>query len=195
MSHQQLTYGHDDSTRSHGVEICAFDSSLSSVVKLDCNTTASNGYYILEVPLDDPDNDGTRVDLYLRMESNGTRADVRNEADRQYAKIPYVNLNPDGTDQFEFITLNSHDGGLHNAVQIIDALTDAAVYIEDEDLILPQITVNWQLGRDPSDKTGDSDHTGSFYWRHNNEIYIDGKPDASRTEVDPNTRVRPLCHG
>ena len=179
MSHQSITYGHDDSTRSRGVEVCAFDSSLSGIVNLGCDTTASNGFYFLQVPTDDPDNDDTTVDLYLLMESDGPHAEVRNEADYRYAKIPYVNINPDGTDQNVPIMLNSSDGGLHKAVQIIDAITDASDYLEDEGLISPKVTVNWELGEDPGDKTGNSAHTGSFYWRHDNEIYLDGTPDAT----------------
>ena len=67
-----MLHGHDGTTDSHGVEVCAYDSSLSGVVQIHCDDTNSNGFYSVRVPLNDPDNDGSRVDLYLRVSSNGT---------------------------------------------------------------------------------------------------------------------------
>ena len=179
MTHEEITHGHDNSLYSEGIEVCAYDSSLSGIVVLDCDTTDHRGYYELEVPVEDPDNNGTNVDVYIRVDSIGPHAEVQSLRDFHYGILPFFDNNSDGFNESVPISLNSSHGAMHGAVQIIDGVTDTWNLLDSEDVTSPRVTIYWESGKNPSEKTQDPDDDGSFY-QPGGAIYLDGSPDHSR---------------
>lgn len=152
----------------HGIRVCAYDhdaatmqtSLLRTSASRDaCTFTAQSGtYYISRIRNDDP-NDASRVDLLMRVLSEGSRLSVAGTSGVPYAHDEPVVGNLSGSLFGRDITLSGPAGG---AGRIIDAVSDGRRFFTGYGVDPASLTTRWQHDAGTSAFAGRLHNTASY---------------------------------
>jgi len=208
-------YDPSTSTNVHGIKVCAADKNLSTNAiniihntggSQACTHTSQTGfYYITNIVANDPDNDGTTVDLYLYMSTNGRYVDIKSKsvvdstgnirsgsensgfyAGRVGVSNNIVVSTTPITKNFNLQAFSFFD----RAVWLLDTLQDTREFFDDNGERIAPVIVVWQYNEDLTDflpERLDSNNAvidqGAHYKRGTSTIpsalYLDG--------TDPNS--------
>jgi len=150
----------DTENRLFGIRVCAMDRDLTksnpfvyNFLELDnrnhsiaCTNTSKTGFYILtDVINEDPDNDGTGVDLRLRYATNGQYVTINSQSGGLYSVINVVQNNlPFTTTQVREDDNLDRYNIFNRASWIIDHISEARDFFDDIEVNVNPVTIIWQ---------------------------------------------------